>query len=200
MANTLIDLQGLRFGRILVLRRAKNDSRGAARWHCKCKCGTNWVVLGANIRRGLTQSCGCLKRDLQLKHGKLGTPLYRIWQGMKRRCLATSVRSYQWYGARGITIHPSWLKFENFHADILSTIGDRPSNPDGWISKKPYYSLDRIDNDGNYEPGNVRWETPKNQTINRRAAYLNESGVRRFLDDNPEFVNRWLTERNGKPF
>jgi len=95
-------------------------------------------------------------------------PLYVTWQGIKQRCLNPRTRQYPYYGGRGISVYDRWLTFGAFAADIETTIGPRPPDPAGWKSTRPFYSLDRIDNDSNYEPGNVRWATWQQQAANRR--------------------------------
>lgn len=94
------------------------------------------------------------------KHdGRTGTPLYRLWLSIHRRCKYPSQRAWKNYGGRGIRVCPEWDSFENFRAYVLATIGDHPGRG---------FTLDRIDNDGNYEPGNIRWATPRQQRANRR--------------------------------
>jgi hypothetical protein len=149
-----IELSGRRFGRLVVRAYA-----GAKRWDCVCDCGSHTVVWGGHLRRGETKSCGCLHRELAkacaTKHGMYGTREYRSWQGMKQRCCNPEHVAYESYGGRGITVCEEWrLSFEAFFADML----ERP----------PGTSLDRINNDGNYEPGNCCWSDAKQQAENRR--------------------------------
>lgn len=107
-------------------------------------------------------------------HGhSFGSLTYMSWKGMKQRCLNPLCPSYQYYGGRGITICERWLSFDNFLADM----GERPADPPGWTSSKHYWSLDRIDNDGHYEPGNVRWATKYDQIHNRRS-YVRQKSTR----------------------
>ena len=165
-----IDLVGRWFGWWLVLaihpKRVRYGRHGHAvsvLWLCRCKCGTERVVFGSNLRQGLSTSCGCLKREKtrerNTKHGHACrgkvTRAYTRWLGMLQRCSDPNHAAYCYYGARGISVCERWLKFENFYADM----GDPP----------PGLSIDRIDNNGNYEPDNCEWATPLQQNHNRRA-------------------------------
>lgn len=154
-----IDMIGKKFGRWTVLERGKNNKYGQAMWLCRCDCGKEKTVGGAELRSGNTHSCGCLRPSLSAKkattHGASRTSEYHIWNTMKGRCSNPRAEKYKDYGGRGITVCEHWHKFENFIADM----GPKPT---------PIHSIDRIDNEGHYTPDNCRWATPKEQMSNQR--------------------------------
>jgi hypothetical protein len=155
-AHRLIDLTGRRFDRwhviALIPERQRSCGRPFVLWLCRCDCGSERIVRGSNLQSGCSKSCGCLNT----KHGQSRPRgrAYQCWQNMKARYLNPQHRQYPDYGGRGITVCERWLIFENFYADM----GDPP---DG-------LSIDRINNDGNYEPRNCRWATVAEQLANRR--------------------------------
>ena len=165
--SSLIDLTGQRFDRLLVLKRAENTRQHKPQWLCLCDCGQESVVAAHNLKSGNVRSCGCLKLESATTHGharggKL-TPEYRTWRTMRRRCNSPNTRDFSKYKGRDCL---RWKSFENFLVDILPEIGPRP----------PGKTLDRFPNrDGNYEPGNVRWATPKQQRRNQSRTKLDES-------------------------
>lgn len=155
-------MAGQRFGRLVVIRERKRPASGdrAARWLCLCDCGKTYTVRGVSLRSGHTKSCGCIKRTHGESHGaKARSPEYRSWESMKRRCLNQRDTKYPRYGARGILICAQWL--DNYAA-FLEDMGRKPS---------PRHTLDRIENDGNYEPGNCRWATPGEQSRNSSRSW-----------------------------
>jgi hypothetical protein len=151
-----IDLTGRRFGRWTV--GAYVGGGKLCAWACICDCGKRVAVRGAELRGGRSKSCGCLHRELTksraTKHGMCGTPEYNSWAAMMARCYNPQHAAYENYGGRGISVHEDWH-------EILSWVADVQTRPPGC-------SLDRIDVNGDYEPGNVRWADAKQQVQNRR--------------------------------
>lgn len=159
------DLSGQVFSRWSVVSYAGMHPKNGAMWNCRCECGTERAVLGKYLWTAKSHSCGCYNLDRiverNTKHGfaprKRKTAEYETWERMRGRCLNPANPRFHYYGGRGVTICPSWLdSFEAFLADM----GPRPT---------PKHSIDRINNDGNYEPSNCRWALPIVQQNNRRA-------------------------------
>jgi len=160
------DLTAQKFGR-LTAQWPSGIDRKQVIWLCSCACGSLSYPRSYALRTGTTKSCGCLQRERvrectskrNTKHGNAfrgdETVEYRTWASMIQRCINPTVRGWKYYGGRGISVCSRWLKFENFLADM----GVRPS---------ALLSLDRINNDGNYEPSNCRWATRSEQRLNQR--------------------------------
>lgn len=150
------DYLGLRFGRLTVLerlpRKSKTDTN--ARWLCRCDCGRATTVYGQDLKRGRTQSCGCLQAEVRMQHGMAHTPVYAVYKQMLQRCENPNSQAYENYGGRGIKVCDEWHTFEKFFADM----GDRPKG----------FSIDRIDVNGNYCKENCRWVVSKVQNNNKR--------------------------------
>lgn len=167
-------LEGRRFGRLLVVSRAANPrNKRKSHWLCRCECGTEKIVLGGSLTQGRSRSCGCLNREIvremSTTHGAAlagrQSRTYRIWCAMKTRCYNPSVANWPLYGGRGIAVCERWrTSFPMFLRDM----GEAP----------PGRSIDRKDNDGNYEPGNCRWATRLEQNRNTRRTRLNPEAVK----------------------
>ena len=179
-----LDLTGQRFGRLVTLRPVAGSRRRTRRWVCVCDCGNETEAATDKLRSGEVRSCGCLRsenstrlanalgdRRGKTKHGYAkGTqsPTYRSWTAMLARCRNPARNRWDHYGGRGITVCARWDvqqggSFENFLADM----GERP----------PDRTLDRINVDGNYEPGNCRWATTSEQQRNRRLTTKSLGGA-----------------------
>lgn len=165
---------GRRFGRLVVRNFDHYANNGNSAWNCECECGKTVVVISSNLVSGRTVSCGCYYREIRnktnLKHGKASSRIYRVWRGILDRC--DNPHNTQWsnYGGRGISVSLRWRDFQNFWDDM----GDAP----------PGATIDRIDNNGNYEPDNCRWATPKEQSRNKRNnTYLEFLGRRMVIAD-----------------
>lgn len=155
-----INIKGERYGRLVVIKSLK-DKNGKTRWRCRCDCGQVKDTGTHQLRGGNTRSCGCLTRErLNAKptrrtHGYTGIPEHVVWKGMRARCNNENHAAYKNYGGRGIKVCKRWNKFSNFLADM----GKRPSSK---------HTIERTDNNKNYEPSNCEWVTRKVNCDNRR--------------------------------
>lgn len=156
------DYTGLRFGRLTVLKRAsKKGSHGESYWECQCDCGNKKTVAMSALNHGYTKSCGCLRRELLQNDRYKDKHLYQAWQDMKQRCHNPNNVFYYRYGERGIKVCKEWLSGYNVFYK--------------WATNNGYQQglqIDRIDNNGNYEPSNCRWVSPKQNTDNRNITRM----------------------------
>jgi hypothetical protein len=164
-----MNLIGQKFNRLLVVGKAEkyiaSSGQKQNQWLCKCNCGKEVVVTTAHLKSGHTKSCGCYAKEVSIqnglkkKHGLIKIRIYRIWSAIKTRCFNPKDEHFKDYGNRGITVCEEWQNsFQAFY---------------DYVSQLPHfnekgYSLDRINNDGNYEPNNVRWATATQQNYNQR--------------------------------
>lgn len=177
------DITGQRFGRLVALGPIGYSSDNRLMWLCQCDCGEKSHAHGGHLRSGHTHSCGCLHRevssDSNKKHGMKHTPIYDIWCGIIQRCTSPNHKAYANYGGRGISICDEWRHdFQAFY-DYVSQL-DRYGSPE--------YTLDRADNNGNYEPGNLRWSTDNEQARNKRNNRLLT------FNDKTQCVAAWAEE------
>lgn len=189
MSRAKTDLAGRTFGRLTALHVTERRQGHQTIWRCRCECGEHADVSRSNLLSGNTRSCGCLAseayRTASLTHGhttgRQRPRLYTIWSGMKDRCSNPRNQNFRRYGGRGIAVCEEWLDFAVFH---------------DWARENGYRSgltLDRIDNDGPYSPGNCRWVTRKAQAYNTsRNRYLKFNGKR-------QTVREWAEELDMRP-
>lgn len=180
------NLIGRVFGKLTVLSFNRLETQRSRRryWNCVCECGKEIVTRGDSLKNGHTKSCKCdnrgqsLLKEREYKHGMCDTPEYAAWESMKSRCYYPKARMYKWYGAIGRVVCDRWLNsFENFFADM----GKKPS---------PKHSLERKENDGNYEPSNCYWATRREQDRNTsRNRWIEYNEIKMVITD-------WATELN----
>lgn len=162
------DLTGQRFSRLTVVS-FDGIKKKHTMWNCLCVCGNQCLVDGSSLRESHTKSCGCYQQEQRHKanriHGQCKSRAFKSWTEMLQRCDNPNNKRFSGYGGRGIAVCHRWIKFENF----LNDMGDRPAG----------MSLERKNNDGNYEPSNCKWGTPTEQANNKRTSrFFSHDGKR----------------------
>lgn len=172
------DIAGQRFGRLIAIEPVKTRHNGGIGWKCKCDCGNEIIASGTMLRSGRKRSCGCLHMEqlanidrTKISHKKHGGTdktgkterLYSVWKGMKSRCYNKNNDAYKYYGARGITVCDEWKLDYGAFRDWAKRNGYNPDADRGLCT------IDRVDNNGNYEPSNCRFVSMAVQNENKRA-------------------------------
>jgi len=180
-----IDAIGVVYGRLTILERVLSPTKANLTYYkCKCNCGNIAIISRPNLVSGHTISCGCYKKELMTSnkyketHNESRTRLYHTWQSMKQRCYDINIKEYKWYGARGIGICIEWMDYISF------------SNWAKGNGYKKHLTIDRIDNDGDYEPNNCKWSTTKQQNRNKTTTrFVELNGEKKGLGEWSEILN-----------
>lgn len=189
---------GNKFGRLTIIDSADRASNGKLRWLCRCDCGNEKIIRWSNLKNGTTQSCGCLMiervKQSNTRHGGYDSVEYHSWRQMMQRCYDRGCKDYPRYGGRGITVCEEWKRS---FASFLASVGKKPS---------PNLTIERSDNNGNYQPGNVRWATVADQNKNRSCTLIiSVSGPSKTLAElaklyGVKYITAWQRYRKGWSF
>jgi hypothetical protein len=191
--NTIVDLTGQRFGKWTVIKRVPDKTPGRPLWLCHCDCGVEKIVNGASLRQGRSRGCGCLRNkklsERATKHGLIKSSLYSHWKAMKARCYNPKNIRYDRYGSRGIKVCDRWLDFNNFYIDLHESYAEG-------------LTIERIDNNGNYSPENVRWaslkEQARNKSTNRSITFNGETHLEIEWETILNIPARLISKRLGR--
>lgn len=193
MSGQAVDMVGQRIGRLTVISRAENTRQNKAQWLCKCDCGNRIVVSRRHLKDSSTNSCGCLQREVakttRTLHGQKNTRLYRIWVGIKDRCLNPNSKYWDRYGGRGISVCEEWKVFSKFYDWAISN------------GYQEHLTIDRINNDGWYSPQNCRWATYSEQENNRsNNVHVTIDGATHTVAEWSRLIkkSRYFVEKKGK--
>lgn len=190
--SKILDITDQRYGMLVAISRTEQRSGTSYKWLCHCDCGGQSHVATNNLRTGHTDNCGCLtkdrKRESSTIHGMSKSSEYQCWQNMKSRCLDEKDKQFPYYGGRGISIQKDWI--ENFQ-EFLKCVGKKPD-----VS----FTLERIDNNGDYCFENVKWVSRQHQSKNRGKFKNNSTGITgvNLVRKNDTWYYIAIWEENGK--
>ena len=156
-----------KFSKLTVIEFVGIDKNKKAKWLCECECGNTTITNTHNLKSGNTTSCGCSRTKFKQNIPRL----YRIWNGMKTRCSNPNKKEYKNYGGRGIKVCDEWVKYENFYNWAINN------------GYKHHLTIERINNNGNYEPSNCTWITIQEQQKNKRTTNLIKADLVEKVDD-----------------
>ena len=160
-----LDLSGKVSGRLKAIKESGKDRHGNIMWECSCSCGSVTKVSSTRLKREVTKSCGCLHKEKVTSHSLSKNPLYQIWSDIKQRCHNKNRHNYHRYGGRSILFNKEWEQSpETFILWVEENLGPKPKG----------MSIDRVDNNKGYEPDNLKWSTPSEQSFNRENSLKTE--------------------------